>query len=124
MLLIPLALSIFTYLWNPLGVLELGYDESTYIGNAIHVLVAHTPQESTFYNHPYFGQLFLGGILKIIDYPNTIHPSAHGDVVSTVKMLWLVPRLLIGIIGVIDTFLVYKISERRYNTKIAFIAAI
>jgi hypothetical protein len=39
-------------------------------------------------------------------------------------MLWLVPRILIGVIGVIDTFLVYKISERRYNTKVAFIAAI
>jgi len=39
-------------------------------------------------------------------------------------MLWMVPRLLIGVIGVIDTFLVYKISERRYNTKVALIAAI
>jgi len=115
---------MFTYLWNPLGVTSLGYDEATYIGNAVHLLVTHTPQETTFYNHPYFGQLFLGGLLKIIDYPNSLHPSALGDVVNTVKMLWFVPRFLIGIIAVIDTFLVYKISERRYNTKIAFIAAI
>jgi len=124
LLIIPLALSIFTYLWNPLGVIELGYDESTYIGNAMHLLVTHTPQESTFYNHPYFGQLFLGGVLRIMDYPNSLHVSAVGDVVNSVKMLWLVPRVIIGIMGVVDTFLVYKISERRYNTKIAFSAAV
>jgi len=66
----------------------------------------------------------LAGLLEIIDYPDSLHPSALGDVVNTVKMLWLVPRLFIGIIGVIDTFLVYKIAVRRYNQKIAFIAAI
>lgn len=116
--------STFTFLWNPLGGLELGYDESTYIGNAMHLLVAHTPQESTFYNHPYFGQLFLGGILKMIDYPNSLNVSAVGDVVNSVKTLWFVPRVLIGIIGVIDTFILYKISERRYGSRIAFAAAI
>lgn len=115
---------MFTYLWNPLGVIPLRYDEATYIGRAIHVLATQDPQESTRYDHPYFGQLFLAGLLKIIDYPNSLHPSAQGDVLNTVKMLWFVPRLFIGIIGVIDTFLVYKISERLYNTKIAFIAAI
>jgi hypothetical protein len=124
LLLITLALSMFTYLWNPLGVIWLQYDEATYIGNAIHVLVAHSPQESTFYNHPYFGQLFLAGLLKIIDYPNSLHPSALGDVVSTVKTLWFVPRLLIGLVAVIDTFLVYKIAERRFNVNVAFISAI
>jgi hypothetical protein len=115
---------MFTYLWNPLGGISLKYDESTHIGRAMHVLIDKTPQESTFYDHPYFGQLFLGFSLWITGYPNLLHPSAVGDVVNSVKMLWIVPRLLIGIIGVIDTFLVYKISERRYNTEIAFIAAI
>ena len=57
-------------------------------------------------------------------YPGTIHASADGDVVGSVEMLWLVPKLTIGIFGVIDTFLVYKIAERRYNTKVAFLASI
>jgi hypothetical protein len=100
------------------------YEDGTYIGRAMHVSLVHGPQEGKFYDHPYFGQFFLGSILWITGYPNSLHPSADGDIVHSVKMLWLVPRILIGVIGVIDTFLVYKISERRYNTKIAFIAAI
>jgi len=115
---------MFTCLWNPLGGIFLRYDEATHIGRAMHVLIDKTPQESTFYDHPFFGQLFLGFSLWITGYPNFLHPSAVGDVVNSVKMLWIVPRLLIGVIGVIDTFLVYKISERRYNTDVAFIAAI
>lgn len=90
----------------------------------MHVLVVKSPQEGTFYDHPYFGQLFLAGILLITDYPDSVHPTTDGDVVQSVKMLWLVPRVLIGIIAVLDTFLVYKISEHRYNAKIAFIAGI
>jgi len=100
------------------------YEDGTYIGRGMHVSLAQGPQEGKFYDHPYFGQFFLGSILWITGYPNSLHPSADGDIVHSVKMLWLVPRILIGVIGVIDTFLVFKISERRYNTKIAFIAAI
>ncbi len=114
---------MFTYLWNPLGGIFLRYDEATHIGRAMHVLINKTPQESKFYDHPFFGQLFLGFSLWITGFPN-LHPSAVGDVVNSVKMLWIVPRLLIGVIGVIDTFLVYKISAHRYNTDVAFIAAI
>ena len=90
----------------------------------MHVLVTKSPQEGTFYDHPYFGQLFLAGILFITGYPDSLQPSADGNVVQSVKMLWLVPRVLIGIIAVLDTFLVYKISEHRYNSKVAFIAGI
>jgi hypothetical protein len=90
----------------------------------MHVSLAHGPQEGKFYDHPYFGQFFLGSVLWLTGYPNSLHHSADGDIVHSVKMLWLVPRILIGVIGVIDTFLVYKISERRYNTNVAFIAAI
>ncbi len=38
-------------------------------------------------------------------------------------MLYLVPRVLMGILAVVDTFLVYKIAETRYNRKVAFISA-
>jgi hypothetical protein len=100
------------------------YEDGTYIGRGMHVSLADGPQEGKFYDHPYFGQFFLGSILWLTGYPNSLHPSVDGDIIHSVKMLWLVPRILIGVIGVIDTFLVYKISERRYNTKVAFIAAI
>jgi len=124
LLAISLALSIFTYLWNPLEFPAVRYEDGTYIGRGMHVSLADGPQEGKFYDHPYFGQFFLGSILWLTGYPNSLHPSVDGDIIHSVKMLWLVPRILIGVIGVIDTFLVYKISERRYNTKVAFIAAI
>ena len=123
LLLVPLACSAFTFLWNPLGFIDLTQGEGTYLGRAMHVLLAQNPQEGTFYDHPYFGHLFLAGVFWVTGFPNSMHPSAGDDVVNSVKMLWLVPRLLIGILGVIDTFLVFKISERRYNSRVAFMAA-
>ena len=36
----------------------------------------------------------------------------------------MVPRILMGVLAVIDTFLIYKICERRYNRNIALIASI
>jgi hypothetical protein len=40
-------------------------------------------------------------------------------------MLWLIPRVLVGLLAVVDTFLIYKIAERRYNNKtVALIASI
>lgn len=90
----------------------------------MHVLVAQTPQEGKFYDHPYFGQLFLAGILWLAGYPDSIHASAEGDVLMSVEDLWLVPKVIIGILGIIDTFLIYKISERRYSAKVGFIASI
>ena len=38
-------------------------------------------------------------------------------------MLYLVPRVLMGILAVVDTFLVYKIADARYNRKVAFVSA-
>jgi 4-amino-4-deoxy-L-arabinose transferase-like glycosyltransferase len=39
-------------------------------------------------------------------------------------MLWLVPRVLMGLLAVVDTFLIYKIAERLYNRTVALIASI
>jgi len=90
----------------------------------MYVLVAGNPQVGNLYDHPYFGQLFLAGILWLTGYPDSIHASAEGDVLMSVEALWLVPKVFIGILGVIDTFLIYKISERRYSAKVGFIASI
>jgi hypothetical protein len=124
LLLLALILSAFTFLWNPLDFPTLKYEDGTYVGRAMHVLVAKTPQEGEFYDHPYFGQLFLAGILTLTGYPDSLHPSAEGDVLKSVEQLWLVPKLAIGILGIINTFLIFKISERLYGAKIGFIASI
>jgi len=82
------------------------------------------PQGAPFYDHPYFGQIFLAAALGLIGYPDTLQPSADGDVHS-IESLFFVPRIIMGLLSVADTFLVYKIVERRYNNRtVAFIAAL
>jgi Dolichyl-phosphate-mannose-protein mannosyltransferase len=126
-LFIPLILSAYTHLWNPLGFpVGPSYDENIYLRRTMNVLTNLGPQESELYDHPYFLQIFLGGILLLIGYPNLLHPTV-GDVVSVV-MLFLVPKLIMGILAIVDTFLIYKIAECYYNDnknniKIAFIAS-
>jgi hypothetical protein len=135
LLLVPLILSAYTHLWNPLGFpVGPSYDENIYLRRTMNVLTNLGPQESELYDHPYFLQIFLGGILLLIGYPNLLHPIV-GDVVS-VDMLYLVPKLIMGILSIVDTFLIYKIAECYYNNKndnnnnegnnirIAFIASI
>jgi dolichyl-phosphate-mannose-protein mannosyltransferase len=74
------------------------------------------------YDHPYFGQILLAFMLKIVGYPSSIDPAP--DEVASIEMLHLVPRIFMGILAVVDTFLVYKISRLRYNRNIAFAASI
>jgi len=85
------------------------------------------------YDHPYFGQIFLAAMLKAIAYPDSLNPSEDGTGRTTetrhymysVKMLYLLPRILVGVLAVIDTFLLYKITERQYESKnVALIASI
>jgi hypothetical protein len=134
-LIIPLILSAYTHLWNPLGFpAGPSYDENIYLRRTMNILNNLGPQESELYDHPYFLQIFLGGILLFIGYPNSLHPIV-GNVVS-VNMLYLVPKLIMGILSIVDTFLIYKIAEcyydKNYNgdnednshIRIAFIASI
>jgi Dolichyl-phosphate-mannose-protein mannosyltransferase len=104
---------------------------------AMEVLDGLGPQESkdVFPNpidHPYFGQIFLAGALRVSGYPNLLNPSMitngttnTSNALHITEMLWLVPRVLIGLLAVADTFLIYKIAERRYNnTTVALIASL
>jgi hypothetical protein len=121
------------------------------------VLKGMGPQDPSYpYDHPYFGQLFLATILKLIGYPavvldqpssspssshslssttnissndftsttNVSNGSGNNNIQHSIEMLYLVPRVLMGILAVIDTFLVYRISERRYNRNVAVIASV
>jgi 4-amino-4-deoxy-L-arabinose transferase-like glycosyltransferase len=122
-----LALSAFTHLWNPVGFPALHVDEGHYMRRAMQVLEGLGPQESTSnyylaYDHPYFGQVFLAAVFKIIGYPDSLHPQA-GDK-SSIEMLIFIPRVLMGMLAVLDTFLIYKITKLWYNRNVALIAAL
>jgi hypothetical protein len=126
-LVIPLALSAYTHLWNPIGFPSIYVDEGHYMRKTMSGLNGMGPQENTSsytmqYDHPYFGQLFLAGILSLIGYPDSLHPSPD---LKSIELLHMVPRLLMGLLAIADTFLVYKVAERRYNNRmVGFIAAI
>lgn len=121
LVLVPLALSAYTHLWNAAGFPNIFYDEGVYMRRAMHVMEGLGPQEAYYYDHPFFGQIFLGAIFKIIGYPESLNPSAD---LHSIESLYQVPRVLMGILAVIDTFLIYKIAERMYNRNVALFASI
>src|SRR5918995_640016 len=123
---IPLLLTAFTHLWNPIGFPFFEQDEGLYMLRSMNLSEGLGPQltRSTYFyafDHPYFGQLFLASVFKLVGYPDLLQPKV-GDIHS-IEMLYFVPRVLMGTLAVIDTFLVYKIADTRYNRKVAFIAA-
>jgi hypothetical protein len=128
-LLIPLFLSAFTHLYNPTGFPWIHEDEGHYLRRAMHVLLGLGPQETSSdfdrpYDHPYFGQLFLESILNAVGYPHRVNSSSFVDDGQTIEMLYFAPRVLMGILAIVDTFLVFKIAERKYNISVALIASI
>src|SRR5919202_3682755 len=131
---IPLVLSAFTHLWNPIGFPAIHPDEGMYLRRAMYMIEYLSPQDpssrfdhsqvsTSSYDHPYFGQLFLAGVFRLIGYPGLLDPKP-GDAIHSVEMLYFIPRVLMGLLAVVDTFLIYKIAEVRYNRKVAFIASI
>jgi hypothetical protein len=125
LLAIPLVLSAFTHLWNPVGFPSLHIDEGHYLRKTMSILEGTGLDPLARYAAPYFGQIFLAGVLGIVGYPDSLNPSDGDDVLHKVETLYLVPRVLMGLLAVVDTFLIYKITERRYHNKnVALIAAI
>jgi len=131
---IPLALSAFTHIWNPIGFPAIHPDEGTYMRRAMHSLEGlgaqdpssqfdHTQFSTSSYDHPYFGQIFLASVFQIIGYPDFSNLFANNDIQS-IEILYMTPRILMGLLAVFDTFLVYKIADRWYGNKIALVASI
>jgi hypothetical protein len=127
LIMIPLILSAYSHLWNPLGFPSIHIDEGHYMRRAMLILEGMGPQESAStgyprtYDHPYFGQLFLAGALGLVGFPASFNPDSE---LSSIQALHLAPRILMGLLAVLDTFLLFKIAERRYGTTIAVIASV
>jgi len=88
---------------------------------AMNVLQEGSPQEAYFFDHPYFGQIILAGYLGIVGYPDSLNVSSETD---SLKTLYTIPRIFMGLLAVLDTFLIYKITERKYNGNVALVASV
>jgi 4-amino-4-deoxy-L-arabinose transferase-like glycosyltransferase len=125
-ILIPLVVSAYTHVWNLLGFPSFHIDEAHYMRRVMLVLSGMGPQESVAngyprtYDHPYFGQLFVAGILGLSAFPDSL---TKGDNYS-IETLHLVPRLVMGFLAILDTFIIFKIVERRYSLILALIAGL
>ena len=119
-ILIPLVLSAYTHLWNPTGFPSIHTDEGHYLRKAISTEFGQGLQPQDRYRAPYFGQIFLAGIFSIIGFPNVQTLEEK----NPIEQLYLVPRVIMGILAVIDTFLLYRITEYRYGRNVAIIASI
>ncbi len=115
-----LVLSGFTHIWNAAEFPAIFFDEGVYMRRAMHVLAGLGPQESFFYDHPFFGQIFLASVLGLIGFPGSLHVSSSPQSIS---MLYLAPRVIMGMLAIADTFLIYKIAENRYGAKVALISS-
>lgn len=86
---------------------------------AMHVLNGEGPQEGNFHDHPFFGQIFLASILYPFGYQNQVDSNDH-----SIESLYQIPRILMGLLAVFDTFLIYKIAQKKYNSKIGIFASL
>src|SRR5688500_15903978 len=103
LILIPLVLSAFTHLWNPAQFPSFHLDEGVYIRRALHTLNGLGPHDpdSTFdhpqdttssYDHPFFGQIVLASIFKIINYPQIFMSISD---TTSIERLFYLPKLTI-----------------------------
>src|SRR4249920_751861 len=97
LLTIPLLLSAFTHLWNPIGFPKPNVDEGIYLGRAINFMDTLNPKDPYIgYDHPYFGQILLAGLFSITGYQNLLKSSEY----LNYEMIFLVPRIFMGILAV------------------------
>lgn len=129
-ILVPIVLSAIVHLWNPSGFPALHPDESDYIRKAMHVVAGLGPQEGTSdpiainnqpYTHPHFGQLFLAAVLGVGFSGSNL--LATSNLAHTVEFLYTLPRVVMGLLAVLDTFLIFKIADRRYDRSVALVSS-
>lgn len=118
-ILIPLLLACVIHLINPVGFPAVFFDEGVYMRRAMNMMETGNPQESYLYDHPYFGQIVLAGILQATGYPHNENATDP----TSLQNLYLIPRLLMGIIAVVSTFLVYHIAKERFGSRVALVSS-
>lgn len=118
-ILIPLLLACIIHLINPVGFPDIFFDEGIYMRRAMNMVETGNPQESYIYDHPYFGQIILAGVLQLTNYS---HDETFADPTS-LQNLYLIPRLFMGIAVVVSTFLVYHIAKEKFGNNSALVSS-
>ena len=124
-MLIPLILAAFTHLWNIDEFPLYHPDEGHYMRRIFVVLngiglLEKSGFYTNAYDHPFFGQLLVGNLMRLSGYPN----FAMENTMSSIELTMAFPRMIMGIFAIIDTFLIFKIGQRIYNLRIGFFASI
>jgi hypothetical protein len=58
----------------------------------------------------------------LVDYPRSFSTSTNE--LTSIATLYLFPRVITGFLAIADTFLIFKIAERKYNRNVAFYSSI
>lgn len=120
---IAVIISASIHLWNPIGFPSIHIDEGIYMLRAMHILDGFgLKDDASSYDHPFFGSLFLASFLSLINYHALISIDIHDT--QSFELLYFYPRILMGILAILDTFLIYMIAKIRYNNNVGFIASI
>ncbi|AFS82591.1 glycosyl transferase family protein [Candidatus Nitrosopumilus sediminis] len=118
-ILIPLLLATFIHLVNPVGFPDIFFDEGIYMRRAMNTIDTGNPQESYLYDHPYFGQIVLAGVLQITNYP----PDNISTDPDSLQSLYLIPRIFMGIVAIVSTFLIYEIAKVKFGNDVALLSS-
>jgi hypothetical protein len=123
---IVLVLAGLTHLFNVAGFPIFHTDEGHYMRKILVVLNGIALQEKigfykvSAYNHPFFGEILISTLLRLTGYPNFI--ISH--TIPSIQLAIAFPRMIMGVFAIIDTFLVFKISHRAFNTPTAIFASL
>lgn len=118
-----LCITSFTHLFNTTGFPSIHVDEGTYMYRAMHLLTfGNLDWNNAFYDHPYFGPIFLASVFYIINFPNILNPDIQNY--SSLELSYMIPRLIMGFLAIADTIFIYKITKIQYNHNAAIISSL
>ena len=120
LLVVIIALSAYTHMWNPAGFLSYHGDEGIYINRGVGIL----DHEVLYglHDHPFFGQTVLAGFMYVTGYQGLFDDPSTDP--SHLEAFYAYPRAFMGLLAVLDTLLVYLIADRMFGRRVAAVSAV
>ena len=120
LLVVILAFSAYTHMWNPAGFPILKEDEGVYMERAVGILDGQVLYGK--HDHPFFGQIVIAGFMHVTGYPDLFDDPQTDP--SYLEALYAYPRAFMGLLAVIDTLLVYLIADRVFGRRVATVSSV